>query len=59
MKRGRVDDSNHAPNGKAANGKAIKASRHFPEKDKHNLVLNSFRCLIADIVQQFDGGHPG
>ena len=31
----------------------------FPERDRHSLVLSSFRCLVADIVQQFDGGHPG
>ena len=25
----------------------------------HALVLATFRCLIADLVQQFNGGHPG
>ncbi|KAI5462844.1 Transketolase, thiamine diphosphate binding domain-containing protein [Mariannaea sp. PMI_226] len=24
-----------------------------------NLVLRQFRCLIADLCQQFNGGHPG
>jgi len=25
----------------------------------HLLVLQSFRLLIADLCQQFNGGHPG
>ncbi|KAG7809359.1 hypothetical protein KL921_003356 [Ogataea angusta] len=25
----------------------------------HQLVLSSFRCLIADLVQHYGGGHPG
>lgn len=25
----------------------------------HGLVLGAFRCLIADLCQQFGGGHPG
>lgn len=29
------------------------------EKDKHDLVLKTFRILIADLCQQFNGGHPG
>lgn len=24
-----------------------------------DLVLRQFRCLIADLCQQFNGGHPG
>lgn len=31
----------------------------FPEAEHHSLVLASFRCLVADLVQQFNGGHPG
>jgi len=27
--------------------------------DIHNLALRSIRVLIADLVQQFNGGHPG
>ncbi|KAG9238309.1 Transketolase, thiamine diphosphate binding domain-containing protein [Amylocarpus encephaloides] len=27
--------------------------------EDHDLVLRSFRVLIADVVQQFNGGHPG
>ena len=29
------------------------------EHEKHDLVLRVFRCLIADLCQQFNGGHPG
>lgn len=28
-------------------------------KSKHPLVLQCFRLLIADLCQQFGGGHPG
>lgn len=24
-----------------------------------DIVLRQFRCLIADLCQQFNGGHPG
>ncbi|KAK9235040.1 Transketolase, thiamine diphosphate binding domain-containing protein [Lipomyces kononenkoae] len=27
--------------------------------DIHDLTLRVFRCLIADLCQQFNGGHPG
>ncbi len=27
--------------------------------DKNDLVLRVFRCLIADLCEQFKGGHPG
>jgi dihydroxyacetone synthase len=26
---------------------------------KHHLVLRTFRILVADLCQQFNGGHPG
>lgn len=26
---------------------------------EHDLVLKTFRLLIADLCQQFNGGHPG
>ena len=29
------------------------------DKDKHDIVLKTFRILIADLCQQFNGGHPG
>jgi dihydroxyacetone synthase len=31
----------------------------FEGSDLHNHVLKSFRCLIADLCEQFNGGHPG
>jgi dihydroxyacetone synthase len=27
--------------------------------EDHDLVLRTFRVLIADLVQQYNGGHPG
>lgn len=27
--------------------------------EDHDLVLRAFRCLIADLCEQFKGGHPG
>ena len=29
------------------------------DTSSHSLVLRTFRVLIADLVQQFNGGHPG
>ncbi|KAH8649131.1 transketolase [Xylariales sp. PMI_506] len=29
------------------------------DADKIDLVLRTFRCLIADLCQQYNGGHPG
>jgi hypothetical protein len=26
---------------------------------RHDVVLKSFRILVADLCQQFNGGHPG
>jgi len=28
-------------------------------QESHDLVLRTFRVLIADLVQHFNGGHPG
>ena len=33
--------------------------RHLEDQNNHDLVLRTFRVLIADLVQQFNGGHPG
>lgn len=42
------------------NGTAVSpAKRVVAEKNKHDLVLKTFRILIADLCQQFNGGHPG
>ena len=41
--------------------KILKESTMLPEQpDKRiPLVLKTFRLLIADLCQQFNGGHPG
>ncbi len=31
----------------------------FEEEEKHGKNFRTFRCLIADLCQQFGGGHPG
>lgn len=28
-------------------------------ESQHDIVLRTFRCLIADLCEQFKGGHPG
>lgn len=33
------------------------AAASLPQE--HDLVLKTFRLLIADLCQQFKGGHPG
>lgn len=35
------------------------AALQLEEADKHDQVLRVFRCLIADLCEQFGGGHPG
>lgn len=30
-----------------------------PDIQQHQFILKAFRVLIADLVQQFNGGHPG
>jgi hypothetical protein len=35
------------------------ATLQLEEADKHDQVLRVFRCLIADLCEQFKGGHPG
>ena len=29
------------------------------DSSQHKLVLSTFRCLIADLCENFRGGHPG
>ncbi|TWU71982.1 hypothetical protein ED733_002533 [Metarhizium rileyi] len=55
-----------APSALATNGTILHAqvskdvSRYRMEDQKDiDLVLSQFRCLIADLCQQFNGGHPG
>jgi dihydroxyacetone synthase len=38
-----------------ANGHGIR----FDDAETNSLVLRTFRCLIADLCEQFKGGHPG
>jgi len=38
---------------------AAKQKPALPLSAEHKLVLNTFRLLIADLCQQFNGGHPG
>ncbi|GAW14679.1 hypothetical protein ANO14919_040820 [Xylariales sp. No.14919] len=43
------------------NGKNGDATTRFASHDaeRSNRVLRTFRCLIADLCEQFKGGHPG
>jgi dihydroxyacetone synthase len=41
------------------NGVPAVAAVQLEQSDKHDLVLNHFRAYIADLCQQFNGGHPG
>jgi dihydroxyacetone synthase len=34
-------------------------SIQLDDADKQDLVLKVFRCYIADLCEQFKGGHPG
>ncbi|OBT75610.1 hypothetical protein VF21_05131 [Pseudogymnoascus sp. 05NY08] len=34
-------------------------NRRLDDHEDHDLVLRTFRVLIADLVQNFNGGHPG
>lgn len=39
---------------------SVTAPDHQTElEEQHDSVLNTVRCLIADICQQYNGGHPG
>jgi dihydroxyacetone synthase len=38
-----------------ANGHGIQ----LDDAETNGLVLRTFRCLIADLCEQFKGGHPG
>jgi dihydroxyacetone synthase len=41
------------------NGVTGIAAVQLDSSDKHELVLAHFRAYIADLCQQFNGGHPG
>jgi hypothetical protein len=36
-----------------------KAELKLDGDQQHDIVLRTFRCLIADLCEQFKGGHPG
>ncbi|KZL75354.1 dihydroxyacetone synthase (transketolase) [Colletotrichum tofieldiae] len=38
---------------------AAVSNLEFESSDKHDRVLKVFRAFIADLCQQFNGGHPG
>lgn len=42
-----------------AHGLPAVANLEFESADKHDRVLKVFRAFIADLCQQFNGGHPG
>jgi dihydroxyacetone synthase len=44
---------------KQINGAKAIAKLKLQEDEKHDLVLRVYRCLIADLCEQFNGGHPG
>lgn len=41
------------------NGVPAVAAVSLDQSEKHDLVLRYFRAYIADLCQQFNGGHPG
>lgn len=45
--------------GHVAADKIVEKTVDNDAQSKHPLVLQSFRLLIADLCQQFGGGHPG
>ena len=61
-----ADDVAHLPlklGGKQSTGNGQNAQHvedvQLESHDKTQYVLKSYRCLIADLCQQFNMGHPG
>lgn len=54
MARGRTE----VPQGYDENGNAAIKMLTIQSKD-HDIVLKTIRLLVADLCQQFGGGHPG
>ena len=51
-----------APSATLVDFNPVKSSlpqRRLDGQEDHDLVLRTFRVLIADLVQHFNGGHPG
>ena len=44
---------------KDAGGRKHVEGPWLEDSEDHGRVLNTFRCFIADLCQQFGGGHPG
>ncbi|KAL9043849.1 MAG: hypothetical protein Q9214_002977 [Letrouitia sp. 1 TL-2023] len=42
-----------------ANGSVTRSRPQLEDEEKHDKVLRTFRCLVADLCQQFNGGHAG
>lgn len=41
------------------NGVEVISGLQLDQTEKHDIVLKTFRAFIADLCQQFGGGHPG
>lgn len=60
-----TDTISHLPlklsaNGDKTNGDhAAISTLELKDVEKTDFVLRTFRCLIADLCEQFKGGHPG
>jgi dihydroxyacetone synthase len=44
---------------KKSNGLNKISTLQLGDGEKADVVLRTFRCLIADLCEQFKGGHPG
>ncbi|KAL3418415.1 transketolase [Phlyctema vagabunda] len=55
-----VESVSHLPVTVTKNGAADGlVNLELASADQNDLVLKTFRCLIADLCEQFKGGHPG
>lgn len=60
-----TDTVSHLPLKLSANGDKTKGDHgnistlELKDVAKTDFVLRTFRCLIADLCEQFKGGHPG
>lgn len=61
-----TDTVSHLPLKLSANGEKTKggdlasiSTLELKDVAKTDFVLRTFRCLIADLCEQFKGGHPG
>jgi dihydroxyacetone synthase len=44
---------------KDSDGNGSASDVQLKDVETTSLVLRTFRCLIADLCEQFKGGHPG